>query len=330
MNLLIVDDHPTNLKLLRAQLESEGHAVFEAQDGVDALALLNRQRVDAVISDILMPRMDGYRLCQEIRRHARLRDLPIIIYTSSFTSPDDAKLALDVGADKYLTRPASVETIITALHEAIAILPAARQPKALPEVEVLKEYSERLVSKLKEKNTELLAQTEALRLPNAAITAAANAILIANRDGTIVWVNPAYTALTGYTLAEAVGKNSRDLVKSGQQERAFYEEMWATILAGRIWHGQIVNRRKDGILYPEEQTITPVRDTNGEITHFIAIKQDLSERKKAEQELRESERRFSDMLGNVALVSVMVDREERITYCNEYLLRLTGWRHEEV
>ena len=89
MNLLIVDDHLINLKLLRAQLESEGHTVFEAHDGVDALDLLERQRVDGVISDILMPRMDGYRFCYEIRNHARLRDLPIILYTSTYTSPSD-------------------------------------------------------------------------------------------------------------------------------------------------------------------------------------------------------------------------------------------------
>src|SRR5664280_8406 len=120
MNLLIVDDTPTNLKLLRAQLEAEGHAVFEAHDGVDALALLERQRVDAVISDILMPRMDGYRLCHEIRMHARLHDLPIIIYSSTYTSLDDKKLALDVGVNKYLKKPISVETIIAALHEVIA------------------------------------------------------------------------------------------------------------------------------------------------------------------------------------------------------------------
>ena len=157
MNILIVDDTPFNLKLLRVQLESEGHAVFEADDGVDALALLERQRVDVVISDILMPHMDGYRLCHEIRRHARLRDLPIIIYTSSFTSPGDAKLAYDVGADKYLTRPASRETLVAALHEVIAMPHAAPQPKALQEVDVLKEYSERLVSTLERKNIELMA-----------------------------------------------------------------------------------------------------------------------------------------------------------------------------
>ena len=126
MNLLIVDDIPTSLKLLRAQLEAEGHAVFEAHDGVDALALLERQRMDAVISDILMPRMDGYRLCHEIRKHARLRDLAIILYTSSYTSPSDEKLALDVGADKYLKKPVSVETFAAALHEVVA------QPHAAP------------------------------------------------------------------------------------------------------------------------------------------------------------------------------------------------------
>src|SRR5450759_1919388 len=163
MNILIVDDDPTSLKLLRAQLESKGHAVFGAHDGADALALLERQRVDGVISDILMPRMDGYRLCREIRKHARLRDLPIIIYSATYTSPDDEKLALDMGADKYLKKPASVETIIAALHEVIAQPHAAPQPKALQEVEVLKKYNERLVSKLKEKNTELQAQTEVLR-----------------------------------------------------------------------------------------------------------------------------------------------------------------------
>src|ERR1035437_8546590 len=318
MNLLIVDDHLINLKLLRAQLELEGHVVFEAHDGVDALALLERQRVDVVISDILMPRMDGYRLCHEIRKHTRLRDLPIIIYTSTYLSPGDEKLALDMGADKYLKKPVSVETLAAALHEVVAQPHAAPQPDALREVVVLKNYNERLVSKLKEKNTELQAQTEVLRLPNAAMTAAANAILITNRDGTIVWVNPAFITLTGYTFAEAVGKSSRDLVKSGQQERAVYEEMWATILAGRVWHGQLVNRRKDGSFYPEEQTITPVRDAHGEITHFIAIKQDLSERKHAEQAMRVSEERYRTLAETAQDIIYVIDREFRVTYINEY------------
>jgi diguanylate cyclase (GGDEF)-like protein/PAS domain S-box-containing protein len=322
MNLLIVDDDPTSLKLLRTQLESEGHALFEAHDGVEALVLLNRQRVDAVISDILMPRMDGYRLCHEIRMNERLHDLPIILHTSSFISPDDEKLALDMGADKYLKKPCSLETLVAALREVILQPHVVPRAEALGEVEVLKEYSERLVNKLEKKSTELLAQTEALRLPNAAMTAAANAIMITGRDGSIVWANPAFSTLTDYTLAETIGKNPRDLVKSGQQERAVYEEMWATILAGRIWHGQIVNRRKDGSTYPEEQTITPVRDANGKITHFIAIKQDLSELMAAEGKFRS--------LVEQSIVGIYIVQDDQIVYINPKITEIFGWSEKEM
>jgi len=113
-----------------------------------------------VISDILMPRMDGYRLCHEIRKSDHLRNLPTIIYSSTYTSPSDVKLALDVGADKYLNKPASIEIIIAALYEVIANPPAVPRAGALPEVEVLKEYSKRLVDKLEEKNI-ALEQTNA-------------------------------------------------------------------------------------------------------------------------------------------------------------------------
>src|ERR1019366_10164065 len=193
MNLLIVDDQPTDLKLLRAQLEAEGHVVVEAHDGVDALALLERQRVDAVISDILMPRMDGYRLCHEIRKHARLRDLPIIIYSSTYTAPQDEKLALDIGADKYLKKPASVATIVAALHEVVAQPHAAPRPDALLEVEVLKNYNERLVSKLKEKNMELQAAEVKFRtLVEQSIVG-----IYIIQDDQLVYVNPRMVEILG-------------------------------------------------------------------------------------------------------------------------------------
>ncbi len=127
-------------------------------------------------------------------------------------------------------------------------------------------------------------QAEALlRLQSAALNAAANAIVITSRDGTIQFVNPAFTALTGYTAEEATGKNPRELVKSGVYNKAFYKNLWDTILSGKVWQGEITNRRKDGTLYSEEQSITPLFDERGEISHFIAIKQNISERKKAEK-----------------------------------------------
>ena len=98
MNILIADDIALNRKLLRAMHEAEGHTTLEAADGIEALQILAHDKMDAVVSDILMPRMDGYRLCHEIRTNERLRDLPIVIYTSTYTSVSDEKLALDLGA----------------------------------------------------------------------------------------------------------------------------------------------------------------------------------------------------------------------------------------
>jgi CheY-like chemotaxis protein len=155
--LLIVDDIATNRKLLRVTLEAEGHTTLEAADGVEALQILARETVDALISDILMPNMDGFRLCHEIRKSERLHALPFIIYTSTYTSPDDMKLAQTIGADKYLTKPAPVAAVLDALRE-VMDQRAARPVPSAPVVEetyVLKQYSQTLVHKLEEKNTEL-------------------------------------------------------------------------------------------------------------------------------------------------------------------------------
>jgi CheY-like chemotaxis protein len=102
MKVLIVDDIETNRMLLRVALKAEGYTTFEAADGIEALKILAHETVEVVLTDILMPRMDGYRLCHEIRTNDRLRDLPIVIYTSTYTSPSDEKLALGLGANRYL------------------------------------------------------------------------------------------------------------------------------------------------------------------------------------------------------------------------------------
>jgi len=124
---------------------------------------------------------------------------------------------------------------------------------------------------------------ENVRLQTAALESAANAVLITDARGTIQWVNRAFTALTGYSFDEALDQTPR-LLKSGKQDRVFYESLWKTIAAGDVWSGEIINRRKNGELYTEEMTIGPVRSTSGDITNFIAIKQDVSERKRAEEE----------------------------------------------
>ena len=131
-------------------------------------------------------------------------------------------------------------------------------------------------------------QTEAeVQLQGSALRAAANAIVITDKTGNIMSVNPSFTALTGYTVSEVLGKNPR-VLKSGQHDAAFYRQLWETITAGKVWSGEVVNKRKDGSLYTEEMTITPVRDEHGAIANFIAIKQDITARKRVEADLQQA------------------------------------------
>ena len=316
MNLLIVDDDPTSLKLLRAQLEAEGHAVFEAHDGVDALALLEHQRVDVVISDILMPRMDGYRLCHEIRKSDHLLNLPIILYTSSYTSPGDEKLALDVGVNKFLRKPVSLETLVAALHEVIAMPHAAPQPKPLQEVEVLKEYSERLVNKLEEKNTELVKLAQAVEQTG-------ESILIADLTGTIEYVNPAFERVSGYRRDEAVGANPR-ILKSGRQSAAFYRALWRRLTRGQSWTGTLINRRKDGSLYEEEATISPLRRPGGEITGYVAVQRDVTALRAAESGLAREFRERAEVTAALARLQPRGSAEATAADICDGLLGLPG------
>jgi PAS domain S-box-containing protein len=140
-----------------------------------------------------------------------------------------------------------------------------------------------------------------LRLQSAALEAAANAIIITDRAGAVIWTNSAFTRLTGYSAEEVVGQNTRFL-KSGQHDQTFYQHLWETLLAGRVWHGELINRRKDGSLYAEDNVITPVRDEGGEVTNFIAIKQDITERKELEAQLRQAQKMqgIGQLTGGVA------------------------------
>ncbi|MBI2518350.1 MAG: PAS domain S-box protein [Opitutae bacterium] len=172
--------------------------------------------------------------------------------------------------------------------------------------EMLDVLSER-ESQLQRESTERKRSEDAVRLQGAALEVAANAIVITTRAGVIIWVNPAFTALTGYTLAETMGKTPGQIIGSGRHSPQFFKEMWAVLLADRVWHGEIVNRRKDGELYTEEMMITPLKSDGREISHFIAIKQDITARKAAEVALRESEERFRQVVETINEVFWLTD-----------------------
>jgi len=156
------------------------------------------------------------------------------------------------------------------------------------------------------------AETENLLLATA-IEQAAETVVITDRDATIQYVNPAFTRTTGYSRSEALGRNPR-VLKSGQHDAKFYQELWATLTAGKLWHGEFANRRKDGTLYIEEATVAPVRDASGEIINYIAIKYDITERKQAENALAESELRYRQLF----------ERSESALAVHEMLLDAQG------
>ncbi len=190
-----------------------------------------------------------------------------------------------------------------------------KQPGIVSNHDQLEQRVQQRTAELAQANQALQAEIaghkrteEQLRVQTTALDAAANAIMITDHNGTIQSVNPAFTALTGYTAQEAVGQNPR-IVKSGKYDEAFYRNLWQTISSGRVWRRELTNRRKDGSLYDEEMTITPLRNADGVIARYIAIKQDITERRRAESLVRQSEGQYRSLFDNArdAIFTIAVD-----------------------
>lgn len=169
-----------------------------------------------------------------------------------------------------------------------------------------------------------------LRLFSRALEQSANLVIITDRKGAIEYVNPKFVQVTGYASAEVIGANPR-LLKSGRTSRAQYERLWRTISGGGEWRGEFHNRRKDGTLYWEAASIAPIRDENGVITHFVAIKEDITRRKAIESALHASELKYRNVFATVGDALLLVDsRDGRILTVNPAACKLYGYSREEL
>ncbi len=130
---------------------------------------------------------------------------------------------------------------------------------------------------------------ERTRILAAALEQAAESIVITDTAGNILHVNPAFERVTGYSRAEVLGRNPR-ILKSGRHDAAYYEEMWRALTRGQVWTGRLVNRRKDGVLFTEEATISPVRDAEGAVSHYVGVKRDVTHEAELEARLQQSQK----------------------------------------
>ena len=122
-----------------------------------------------------------------------------------------------------------------------------------------------------------------------AVEQASEAIVITEPDGTISYVNPAFEKIAGYTREEAVGQTSR-ILKSGKHDTEFYRQMWEALAAGQVWHGHLINKRKDGTRYEEDATISPVHDAAGNLVNYVAVKRDVTHEAELENQLRQAQK----------------------------------------
>lgn len=177
--------------------------------------------------------------------------------------------------------------------------------------------------------TERKIAEEQLRKLSRAVEAAPVTIVITDRDGRIEYANPFFTKITGYDLNEVLGENPK-VLKSGLTPSNLYPQLWETILNGQNWEGEFINKRKNGELYTEQARISPIFDAHGSITHFVAIKQDITQRKLAENSLSASEARYRALFDQTHDAVFILDLEGHHLMANQRAADMLGYTRDEL
>jgi len=308
-HVLLVDDKEENLYYLESLFKGHGYAVTTARHGAEALLKARAAPPDLIISDLLMPVMDGYTLLRHWKMDARLASIPFIVYTATYTEAEDERLAMSLGADAFILKPAEPEAFLARVMQVEAGIdaPAVASAQSAPADEgaLMQVYSETLIRKLEQKSLQLedtnralqqdievrIRTEERLRLLDSAVMQSKEAILITDAQlelpgPRIVFANPAFTRLTGYGTDEVIGKTPR-ILQGPDTDRGVLDHLREALERGEMFEGEAVNYRKDGSAYDQEWQIAPIRDADGIVTHFVALQHDITERKRAADELQQ-------------------------------------------
>lgn len=253
-------------------------------------------------------------ICKEIKDSPFLRDVPVLIFDNK-PSEKRQLMAYKSGASDYIFEPILEETITLKVQNFLNTSQSIRQLE-----------SELSLSKFDKALNKLLEQE--LLLFSQIVEQSANSIMVTDLEGKIKFINTSFTDVTGYTFNEIIGKNSR-ILKSGKTPPGIYVDLWDTIKSGKIWSGELLNRKKNGELIWESVNITPLKDQNGITNNYLAINMDITEKKKYEEQIRESEESFR-ALSESQFEGIIVHKNNIILEINFAITSLFGYERDEL
>ncbi len=284
--VMIVDDLPENLYMLQSLLTGNGYEVVLAKNGKEALDLAVQSHPDLIISDILMPVMDGFSLCRRWKQDPELRSVPFVFYTATYTEPEDEGFALSIGADLFIRKPAETDVFLASVGEALnRYSKAGSRSTAVgssSETAYLKEYNEALIRKLEDKMVQLESANRALAIKDLAIKSSISAIIMTDVSGNLTYVNDSFSNIWGYTNAEIYSKRLDDLVKDPSALRFLSRDFKRT--GG--WFGEVEARRKDGSVFTALVAAHSIIDRGHEPVGLMASCIDVTEQKRMQEELQ--------------------------------------------
>lgn len=312
LKVLILEDNENDMELLKAEVLSSLRYNSQFKWAVSKNEFLQHIKEfgpDIVLSDYNLPQFNGLEaliLLKEIDPN-----IPFIIVTGTL-SEEAAADSIKAGAWDYVVKER--------LH---------RLPSAM--VNALKMRSGLLKMRKAELELKLIKEKTGIqiKLLYDAINHAPSSVVITDKNGTILYVNPKFEEVTGYKSEEAVGQNPR-ILKSGTHSEDFYKNLWTMILSGKEWKGELVNKKKNGLLFWEQVSISPIMDEDGEILHFVATKHDITEQKEYEERILQSENWYKAIFGNTGTSTCILDKEGVIVLANSKFEELCGFSKIEI
>ncbi len=330
--VLIADDSSVNLYLLKSILETEGWLVREAENGKAALDIARAQRPDLIVSDILMPVMDGYSFCRECKKDETLCNIPFVFYTATYTEPKDEKFALDLGADRFILKPEEPEVLIKILTDLLEekdrISLAASKPLG-EEMEFFRRHNEILFSKLEKKMADLEAANSELRKLEekyrGILENMADAYYEVDLKGDLTFFNQALAARTGYAREELMGMNYRQYVSRNcwRQVQDIFAQVYQTGRAVSLFDYEI--SLKDGGKRFQESWVNLILDKDNQPIGFRGMARDVTDRKIAEEELRQAEERYRSIYENAQEGMYRANADEKFIMVNSAMARIFGY-----